>query len=356
MRIELEFRDYDPATGTLALTDPASASCFTRPDGGGVTVETVADLLDGSHKKETGVFFLDTGEGSGSYTDATWYEVVATATMPSGNVMTDADRHFYYNDTGTATLALSAPTLSGVVNDSTGSSVTATVAPASGQSAHPIRILYHQYGGAVADGGSRTGAGTVQLTGLTENAAYFIQAAHERSTDANQRSYPSDGIWVVCHDGTTLGQSVVAGIIAALRGSANLAALAPNWAKTDRRKHVFWPLENAWTGGRSPGRAPFVEVEWVTDEFPGRASGVQSSIDLSARVLIRCTASRGGDIDALVSAVRLCLQTDANRYLGMPSNMIGFRPAVAEAEESLLVKRRLLTLELSMVATPGVNS
>lgn len=99
MRKELEFRQFNQATRLMELTDPTSATITTEPDGGGATIEGPINLLDGSHQKETGIYFFTPGEDSGSYSEATWYYAVPDAAMPNGTTVTEP-RTFYYQAEG----------------------------------------------------------------------------------------------------------------------------------------------------------------------------------------------------------------------------------------------------------------
>lgn len=355
-RIELVFEQWDYQSG-LARVDPSALSILTRPDGGGATIESNANLIDGSHKKETGVFFYTPTEDGGSYSESTWYEIVVTATLPNGTITSKA-RPFFFETTGTASSNLTAPVITKVVNDGDGDAITVTVTAASGQASDPIRILYVVQGGtAFSSGGTRTGDGDVNVTGLDDLTAYDIVAQHEFATDANVRSRPSARVGVVVHDGTRLADTVVTGIVAALRGNANLAAFAldGNWAKSDSRRHVFPKIEEGWVGGRGPGRAPFIEVQWDGGPFPERRTGIHMGLDYDMPLRIRCTVGPKDDIDDFVSDARRALQTDGNKFFGDSAHVVATTFTTGALEESLMMRRREIGVSVAMVATPGVN-
>ena len=302
------------------------------------------------YRKAAGQFYYDLDD----LDDATWYEAWWTWTRNGSE--TKNYRPVFYRDTGAEYTSADAPTLTSVTNDGDGDALTVTVAPATGETTTPIRVLYRKFTGSFASAGTRTGAGTVAISDLDNNTAYCIVAQHENASDANVKSYPSKETWIVCHDTTTLGASVVSGVLAALRGNANLAAYADNWAKTDSRRHVFDGIEDGWVGGRSPGRAPFIEVEVDAQSWPIRPRGDVRGIDQTLRVQLRCTHNSTATMSALVSDTVRCLQLDANRYLGMSSNLVSIDPSAGSIEDALLVQRQTIALDIRLIGTPGVTA
>ena len=351
MRLALEFY-LDTPDGREWIT-PMALSVIARADDAGATVEDFGSILDDDHKKETGVYFIDTAEADAdaAYVASTWYEVVATWTY--GGEERTAYRRFYYQSTTTS--ALDPPTLTKVVNDGDGDGITVTVAAANGQGSERIRVIGGAQGSAMADLGGRVGSGEVAVTGLSSLTAYDIVAIHEDASNANVKSISSRRIGIVCHDGTRQADAIIAGIVAALRADANLAAYAGdgNWAKTDARTHVFDHIEDGWIGGRGPGRCPFVEVEWDGGGFGARMSGDVVDLDYELPLRLRCTVGPGTDVDTFVMDLRRCLQTDGNRYLGDSAHVVGARWTVGVLSESMLIKRREITGAIRMIAVPG---
>ena len=352
MRVTFEFY-LDTPDGREWIT-PTALSVVARADGAGATVESFGSILNAAHKKETGVYFVDTNEvdADAAYAVNTWYEFVATWTY-EGEERT-AYRREYYQST-TATSALDPPTLTKAVNDGDGDGITVTVEAASGQGSERIRVVGGAQGSAMVDLGGRVGSGEIGLVGLSDMTAYDLVALHEAASDPNVKSIPSARVGIVCHDDTRLTDAVIAGIIAALRGSSNLAAYARdgNWVKSDSRRHVFDGIEDGFVGGRGPGRCPYIEVGWDGGDWPARGSGDQREIEFELPVRMVLTAGPGTDMDRYVMDVRRCLQTDGNRYLGVEANVTGVKWRVDTLFESFRIKRRVVTGTIHMIAVPG---
>ena len=350
-RIALEFY-LDTPDGREWVT-PTALSVIARADGAGATVEDFGDILDDDHKKETGVYFVDTNEADAdaTYATNTWYEIVATWTY--GGEERTAYRRFYY--AAIAAAALNPPTLDKVVNDGDGDGITVTVTAADGQSTHRIRVIGALQGNVMADLGGRIGSGEIAVTELTNLGAYDIMVIHECPVDPFIKSISSARVGVVCHDNTRLADVIVAGIIASLRADANLADYAGdgNWSKTDARSHVFNGIEDGWVGGRGPGRCPFVEVEWAGGGFASQASGDQVDLDFELPLRLRCTVGPGTDVDTFVMDLRRCLQSSGNRYLGDSAHVLGAKWTVGVLSESMLMRRRDIIGTVRMVAVPG---
>lgn len=97
MRVEVTFY-IDTADGR-EYYNPDTANLITRLKGGGSTIQTVADLLDGLHYVETGLFFFDT---DGDYVVDTWYEDLVTWTYYGETFQ--IDRPFYYQEASSPTV------------------------------------------------------------------------------------------------------------------------------------------------------------------------------------------------------------------------------------------------------------
>lgn len=173
--------------------DPSAASALTRPDGGGATLDAVADLVDGSHRKEAGVYFLDSGEDGGSYAEDTWYELEVTWTY-AGEART-AYRRVYYRGEGTAVDGASALS---VANDGDGDAVTATVTGTAGVT---YQLLYRKSAASSwTEGESRVGSGEIAQTGLDNDTWYRFCIV---GVSGDVYSLPSDVVGLYVTDGST---------------------------------------------------------------------------------------------------------------------------------------------------------
>ena len=77
MDILSRWRVATPDAGTVD-TDPSALSAIVRPDGGGGTIESFANLA-ACTELQTGYWYISTTDNL--YVDDTWYEVLWTATV-----------------------------------------------------------------------------------------------------------------------------------------------------------------------------------------------------------------------------------------------------------------------------------
>jgi hypothetical protein len=243
-----------------------------------------------------------------------------------------------------------------VVNDLTGNSITATVAPDAANPDDPVHVLYRPSGGDYASAGSVSGSsgGSVQITGLANNTWYAVTAQAFAAADSNVRSLPAQEVWAMCHDGTNLLASAHEAVVAALRASANLRAYAAdgNWVKADSRGHVLNRILDGWVGGRSPGRAPYIEVDIGEAAVPRRPRGHRGAWATGA-IRIRVTARERDAIHDLVRDVVLCLQSDTNRCLGDGAHVVDFEPSIGAVAYAHPVHQCEITLRVRMLVEQG---
>lgn len=344
MRLYRHFRKYTDGAG-WAPVDPSTCSATTK-DLGGQTIELLTP-----QRVETGRWGVDTADGL--YTAGSDYEILWDATI--GGEQLSRTVVFRHVAAGGGVAAPQTPALLKVVNDLTGDSVTAYVAPDPANPDDPVHVLYHTEGEDYSSAGSTTGQGQVQITGLENNTWVAVAAQAVAAADPNVRSLPAGEQWVVCHDGTNLMVGAMEAVIAALRASANLRALAPdgNWERQDSRGHVFRRIMDGWVGGRSPSRAPYLEVDIAEQALPPRPLGQSRGGKARGTIRIRATAPEHTDIHSLAQEVVRTLQGEAARYLGDPAHVLGFRPTIGEPTTHYPVHQCDVTLALELLTEPG---
>ena len=350
MRLYREFRQYVGGSGWSAV-DPSACSAVVKTMGG-----TPLENLNAS-KAATGRWYIETTDAL--YAGGTDYQAVWTATVAGSEfTRTSVFRHVTAGGSGASAPAV--PTLVRAANDLTGSSITATVAPAAGNPDDPVDVLVRLSGGDYASAGSVTGAGggSLQIAGLDNNTWYAVNAQARAAADANARSLPAQEVWVMCHDGGNLLASALEAVVAALRGSANLAALAPdgNWARADSRGHVFVRIIDGWAGGRSPARAPYIEADLGEMTLPPRRRGDARGAIATGTLRLRVTARERDDPAAIARDVVRTLQSDANRTLGDPAHVLDVQPAIGPIERKHPVARCEVTLALRLLVEQGVSA
>jgi len=206
---------------------------------------------------------------------------------------------------GGLSLYLAAPLVQ-IADARTGDSVTATMQGEPPQANYACTHLY-RYDPAtrsfsVLDAIFLPGERQKTLAGLQNLTRYaWLPVAY----DTEGKYVPAAVVSALVTDGS-LGvvESVKAGLVQLLRDDPALAAWHPQWAEPDEtRAHVF---DGAIPGGRSAGRAPFIEVETkaVTHGTP---------FVLHASYQLNLMATH--NLDSLADDVLAALTAEDNRWL-----------------------------------------
>jgi len=346
MRLYRHFRKFTGGSGWVAV-DPSVCSATTKDQ----SDQTIEDLS--ASKAEPGRWFVETNDAL--YTKGSDYKITWNATIEGEELSrTVAFRHV---SAGAGAVAPATPRLLKVVNDTTGSSITAHVASDPSCPDDPVHVLFHPDGSDYTSGGSVVGSGQVQITGLENNTWVAVAAQAWSASDANARSLPTAEQWVVCHDGTNLMASALEAVIAALRSSANLRALAPggNWEREGAAGHVFRRILDGWVGGRSPARAPYLEVDIAREDLAPRPRGNNRGGRAKGIIRIRATAPERTGVRELAREVVRTLQGPAARYLGDSAHILGFRPSIGEVRRLHPVEQCEITLEVELLTDPGTT-
>jgi len=222
------------------------------------------------------------------------------------NIITgNAQIIFLTSHGGGLSLDLTAPLIR-IADDQTGDSVTATMQSEPPQSNYACTRLY-RYDPAVRsfsvlDATFLPSEQQKPIGGLSNLARYaWLPVAF----DTENKYCPAAVVSALVTDGSAgVVQTVRASLVELLRDDPALAARHPQWAEPDEsRAHVF---DGAVPGGRSAGRAPFIEVETkaVTHGNP---------FVLHASYQLTLVATQG--LDSLADDVLAALTSQANRWL-----------------------------------------
>jgi len=345
MRLYRHFRKFVGGSGWTPV-DPSACSATTK----GLDDQTIESLTP--TRAETGRWFVETTDTL--YTNGADYKIVWDATVEGDQVVrTVLFRHVATSAGGA--VAPQTPRLLRVVNDLTGESLTVHVAPDPACPDDPVHVLYHVEGEDYSSAGSVVGAGEVQITDLENNTWVAVCAQAVAAADPNAKSLPTAEQWVVCHDGTNLMATALEAVVAALRTSANLRALAPdgNWEREGAGGHVFRRILDGWVGGRCPARAPYLEVDVAQEELAPRPRGDSRGGRAEGIIRIRATALERDDVRELAREVVRTLQGPAARYLGDSAHVLGFRPTIGEVRRLHPVEQCEITLEVGFLTEPG---
>jgi len=220
-------------------------------------------------------------------------------------ITSNAQIIFLTSHGGGLSLDLTAP-LVHVADAQTGGSVTVTMQSEPPQPNYAGTHLYRYDPTArsfsVLDAIFLPGEQQKTLSGLSNLARYaWLPVAFD-----NESKYiPAAVVSALVTDGSPgVVQSVRASLVQLLREDPALAAWHPQWSEPEEsRAHVF---DGAVPGGRSAGRAPFIEVETKAVTH-GNAFVLHASYQL--------TLVATHDLDSLADDVLAALTAEANRWL-----------------------------------------
>ena len=134
-----------------------------------------------------------------------------------------------------------------------------------------------------------------------------------------------------------------------LRDEPSLRRLAPNWAATDARAHVFVGAPPA--GAANAGRAPYAVLGVERGGQTPRRQGDRS--DAIATAVVALTLVHPTDAAGMANAVADALHAESNRGLGDPAHVLGL--AVEHGPIAALGPCETTTLRLAvrLLEQPG---
>ena len=238
---------------------------------------------------------------------------------------------------GSLTLNLTAPVVR-VEDDETGDSATFTLAaePPEADYAETRLYRYNESSGSfsILDAVFAPAEVQKQVSGLANMKRYaWLPVAF----DIEGNYIPAGVLTLQVTDGSLgLVEQVKLSLLQVLRDDPTLAAYHPQWAATSEELcHVF---NGSVPGGRSAGRAPFIEVE------TGRATGVSPFV-MTAEFKLELVTTR--QLDAFSDDVSAAILAPENRWLDS-DHVMDVRVNTGSPERGFPLKRLEMVVEVDL--------
>ena len=144
--------------------------------------------------------------------------------------------------------------------------------------------------------------------------------------------------------------TLLASVACILRGDPGLCSLAPNWAATDARAHVFVGQPPA--AAANAGRAPCLVLALAElGQSPVRQGDRRDAVTTVA-LRIRCVAQRP-PAACLAERVAAALSTEAARHLDDPGHVLGVAIEAGAPERLGTCEAIDLRLIIRILTEPG---